>query len=534
MNCIMLDAEKSQKAFEMKAAAVRYQSAGPLSRLIPKIALKGQGFEVMLQGLTKGESLIQCYLQALVYGKTVEEARRGAESMLSVWRSQSLLAQADSYIAFPLFLDALPLGLKPQYHREYIKRAKTMLSSNAASLSPLQADWKGTGTPTLIFSSRRGQIMSVDIFDNNSGNYNLAVVASSGRGKSFAINDLILAYLASGARIWVIDVGRSYQKLCRLVGGQFIEFSEDTNLCLNPFTYVDAAKLDDEMSILKPMIAQMASPSRPVTDLENAFLEQAIKEAFLEHENETTITHVARRLEAGDDPRALDLARMLYPYCSGGSHGRYFEGRNNVEFTSKFIVLELEELKTKKDLQSVALMFLIYVIQQYMYRGSKEDRKMCIVDEAWDLMGEGNTAKFIETGYRRVRKYNGSMVTITQGVDDLYQTSHGQAVASNSDFLFLLQQKPESLATLQESRRVVLDDFGYEMLRSVHTTPGLYSEIFIHTPGGYGIGRLIVDPFSYYLYSTTPKDVIRIERYLEQGLPITEAIEQCLEEDRSS
>lgn len=530
LNCIVLDQEKTRKTFEMKATTTRYQSFGPLARLVPKLDQKNRGFEQMLQGLTRGESLIQCYLHAIVFGQTPDEAKRAAEAMISIWRPLSIIAQTDSYITLPLFLDALPLGLKAREHRTHVKRARTMLSSAAVSLSPVQADWKGTGTPTLLLSSRRGQIMAVDIFDKVGGNSNLAVVATTGGGKSFLVNELILSYLATGARVWVIDVGRSYQKLCGLLNGQFIEFSEETNICLNPFTRVNPDRLDDEMEVLKPLVAQMASPSQAVSDLENAFLEQAIKEAFLKHQNTTTITHVAGCLEKLDDTRARDLARMLYPYCAGGSYARYFEGQNNVELTSEFIVLELEELKTRKDLQSVVMLFLMYVIQQFMYLGSKEERKICIIDEAWDLMGEGNTAKFIETGYRRVRKYNGAMVTITQGLNDLYGTPCGQAVAGNSDFLFLLQQKAESLAAFRASQKIALDDFSFELLRSVHTMPGMYSEVFIHTPQGRGVGRLIVDPFSYYLYTTTPSEVVKVEHYLDQGLSITEAIEKCLQE----
>ena len=44
------------------------------------------------------------------------------------------------------------------------------------------------------------------------------------------------AYLGTGARVWIIDVGRSYEKACRNFGGSFIEFTEDAGLSLNPFS----------------------------------------------------------------------------------------------------------------------------------------------------------------------------------------------------------------------------------------------------------------------------------------------------------
>ncbi|ORP14430.1 hypothetical protein B7943_12470, partial [Vibrio cholerae] len=75
---------------------------------------------------------------------------------------------------------------------------------------------------------------------------------------------------------------------------------------------------------------------------------------------------------------------------------------------------ELEELKGRKHLQQVVLLQLIYQIQQEMYLGERDRRKIVFIDEAWDLLTQGDVGKFIETGYRRFRKYGGSAVTVTQ------------------------------------------------------------------------------------------------------------------------
>ena len=50
------------------------------------------------------------------------------------------------------------------------------------------------------------------------------IAAESGSGKSFLANYLITSYLSLGAQVFVIDVGKSYQNLCELLGGSFIFF----------------------------------------------------------------------------------------------------------------------------------------------------------------------------------------------------------------------------------------------------------------------------------------------------------------------
>ena len=43
-----------------------------------------------------------------------------------------------------------------------------------------------------------------------------------------------------------------------------------------------------------------------------------------------------------------------------------------------------------------------------------------IIDESWDLLRGGPTASFIEAGYRRARKYDGSLHVGKPGDDDYF------------------------------------------------------------------------------------------------------------------
>jgi conjugal transfer ATP-binding protein TraC len=527
-NAIVLDQDKDIKAIEAKASLITYQSLGFLAKLLPKIADKRDNFDILLKGIADGRRLVRGCLHLVLYGEEPQSLDRMTQQVSGLFRKQGFILQEDHFITLPLLLSSLPLGVSAEHEKKLLKRAKTMLSSNSAYLSPVCADWKGTGSPGLLLISRRGQVMLLDLFDSP-GNYNAVVAAASGSGKSFLVNELCLSYLAIGGQVWVIDIGRSYQKLCRLLDGDFIEFKPENPPCLNPFSRVrDLDGKESDLDLLIPILGQMASPSRPLTDLERSFIEKAIRQAYGRLIDKTTITAVAEELSRIGDPRAQDLCTMLYPYTRRGRYGRFFEGEMTLRSQNPFAVLELEELRGKGDLRSVVLLLLIYYIQTEMYSGDRRQKKLVIIDEAWDLLGEGNTAKFIEHGYRRFRKYYGGIVTITQGINDLAKTDAGRAALDNSDFLFLLRQKAESLMALKESGRVLMDEGLFEFLSSLHTVPGRYSEVYVRTPVGTGIGRLMVDRFTHLIYTTNPAEYARVEEYQRQGLSLVEAIERCI------
>ncbi len=209
-------------------------------------------------------------------------------------------------------------------------------------------------------------------------------------------------------------------------------------------------------------------------------------------------------------------------------YASYFEGEANIQFHKNFVVLELEELKSKKDLQAVVMQLMMYRITQEMYL-DRSKRKLVIIDEAWDLMGGGSSASFIEAGYRRARKYGGAFGTITQSVEDYYKNDATKAAIQNADWLFLLRQKPESIDRLGKEGKLHVDEWMKRQLSSVTTEHGNFSEIFVHGPMGSGVGRLILDPFSMLHYPTRAEDFQAIKSLPAQGMSVIDAIETLLQ-----
>ena len=418
-------------------------------------------------------------------------------------------------------------------------KVNTKTADNAVMTSPLIAEWKGTQTPVMTLFGRRGQVIGFDLFDNTGGNFNFAVAALSGSGKSVFVNEMTYRYLGAGAKVWIIDVGRSYKNLCELLDGEFIEFSDErqNTICLNPFSMIIDISADMEMIL--PLIAQMASPREPLDNYGYTALGSAIKRVWDAKGRDATITDIYELLKTGrlsvEGEYERDLSRLataLEPYTKHGVYASYFEGEANIQFDKDFVVLELEELKTKKDLQSVVMQLIMYRITQEMYR-DRSRRKLVIIDESWDLMGSGASGSFIEAGYRRARKYGGAFGTITQSVDDYYKNEATKAAINNADWLFLLRQKPENIERLGKEGKLALDEWLKRQLSSVSTEHGHFSEIYIHSPMGSGLGRLLLDPFSMLVYSTRAEDYEAIKRLREMGLSVSDAIERLVIE-RSS
>lgn len=533
VNICYVDAHKEKEALQQKRQYNAYQAFGPIQKFVPAIAQQKDSFDVLFESIDAGDMIVRICPSFFVFENSEEEASRSATNMATYYSELGFLMQEDRYISLPLFINALPLCADPKAVT-FLERYNTLTTKHAAQFLPICADWDGSGTThAMTFVSRTGQLMSIDLFDSST-NYNAVIAAMSGSGKSFLTNYLTVSYQGLGARVWVIDVGRSYLKLCQILGGQFIEFSPESNVCLNPFPLIE--DYSEEADTIIGLLAAMACPGDDQLDgYQISRLKEYVMTGWNQYGKTLTIDDIAESLKSDDDERVRDIGHRMYAFTSGGEYGKYFVGENNINFDNPFCVLELEELKSKPHLQQVVLLQLIYQIQQAMYLGDLGQRKILVIDEAWDLLKHGRIAAFIEGGYRRFRKYNGAAIVVTQSVFDLYKDAAGKAIAENSANMFLLGQKRDVVVQLEEQRKLDLSPGAFEVLKTVASQSGHYSEVFFYMDGGrqYGIGRLIVDRFAQLLFTTKADEVALIRRNMQSGMSVTEAINAVIELEKS-
>ncbi|MBV1686388.1 TraC family protein [Novosphingobium sp. G106] len=485
-----------------------------------------------------------------VFGRDRGQAREMAARAKRLWESEPMpwLMQEESYLLPVLLPMALPFGLYPEKRTiRMLERDFKMPVKAAVLLAPAQTDFRGGGRPALLYAGRKGQLITLDLFDPRINNYNFIVSAESGAGKSFLLNNLCQQYYAQNALIRIVDIGGSYRKLCTLCSGRYIDIGEE-RLVLNPFDMgfaLDGDDLQSAISMAVAIVAEMANAAtrKGVSTSEWNLIKSAVQWAIDAGRAEEGIdavrewlgsypAHTSRDLDRVDHlvPTARELAFNLRDFASDGAYGHYFNGPSTLDITSdEFVVLELERLKSVPELFNVIVMVVVNAVTQELYLSARDRPRFVLCDEAAQFMTKSagqDLSRLAETfgqGYRRARKYQGSFGVVLQSMNDLLLfEGTGQVILENAATRFLLQGSTYDKAV--ENKILDYSGFVLELLKSVRNNKPNYSEVFIDSPLGLGIARLVVDPFSYWINTSAPNEVAAFEARLRAGRSPLEAV----------
>ncbi|EAI6594290.1 conjugal transfer protein TraG [Campylobacter jejuni] len=489
------------------------------------------------------EKLYAFDLNVIVSGDNYDEASLNASTIISYWNKgggKAIVLDEALGIHQLNLIASLPMGINKEYMFDITAKYRSMFPDQISQFIPLEADFK-LNIPNLILFSRRAQIAGLDLFVSNS-NYNAYLVATSGAGKSVLLNMLAFNSYARNDRIFIIDQDNSFSKLCDTIDGQYLALDPLQPISFNPFSGLknnDRESFMDDLNYLSDLIYMLGSSKNQDRALEDEKLIKAktqaiMEELFLSKGNTMEVTDIRDELAKVDDQRFRDFADQLRPFCKEGIYGKYFNGPCEFNIEKEFIVTEFKGLEGHNDLRDPLIMLLIYHINQLMYMSSdRKSRIQIIIDEAHRFLGKNpKMDDFIEQAYRRARKYDASVIIATQGFDDIYNAKDGglsragTVIINNSAYKIFMKQTETSVNMLIKSEVFSLSETDKEILRSIMTLKGEYSELFLMTPDDVKLPyRLVVDKYFYYLTTTDPKDKAKIKELTDQGIPLGEAIE---------
>ncbi len=521
------------------------QAVGSLS---PSLRRKQEEYLQATDQLERGDKFIKVIPIFWVWNNDLDRARDSLTRVRRLWENQGYVMQSDHMILKILLLSSLPFCMYTSGKNvENLERDFVAPVGSVTPILPVQGDFSGSGgDPRLLFTGRKGQLISLDFFSPGAANHNVLCCATSGSGKSFLINYIAFNYYACNAMVRIIDIGGSYRKIAWMLGARYLDFQADTNVCLNPFTHI--LEPDEELKSVAAVFAQMAysnSDTSRCDDSEMNLIRNAVRWAWEQRGQEADADLVysflmqfpqapgANLEEMADNRRLIESARKLAfnirEFTSRGFHGRFFVGPATFDIRrDEFVVLELENLKVQPDLYRVVTLLIINAVTQDLYLSDRSRPRLVIFEEAWQFLDKAAMlAPVVNEGYRRARKYYGSFMVVTQSLLDILNFGEvGSVINGNSAFRILLESSDFSQA---KTKGIIdYDDFTMELVKSLKSNPPHYSEVFFDTPHGVGIGRLVVNDYAYFIYTSKAAEIAMIEQFVQEGKSHHEAIEMMV------
>lgn len=356
-------------------------------------------------------------------------------------------------------------------------------------------------------------------------NANMVVFAKSGAGKSFAVKLEALRTMMMGTEVIIIDPENEYQRMCEAVGGSYVRLSLSSITRINPFDLphvVDSEEADNALranlitmhGLLRLMMggSSTGKPIQPLTPVEEADIDQALIETYakagitndpLTHNSvPPTINDLYETLlhMQGNGPQ---LSQRLRKYTKGTFAG-IFSQQSNIDINNKLVVFNIRDLED--ELRPVAM----YIILNYIWNKTKTDqqRRMLIVDEAWQLMQFEDSAAFLFSLAKRARKYSLGLTTISQDVEDFMGSKMGRAIVSNSSMQLLLKQSSSAVDVLAQTFKLTSEE--KKRLSQFPVGQGLFfaGQNHIHI-------QVVASPTETTLITTNPEELKAIERLAE-------------------
>jgi type IV secretory pathway VirB4 component len=299
---------------------------------------------------------------------------------------------------------------------------------------------------------------SLIIFDRFTlENSNSVILGKSGGGKSFLVKLESLRLLMMGVDVIILDPENEYRNIATAVGGEFVEFSSDSAYKINPFDLTTENPEPDELSNkILDLHSLMKVMMGDLTPTQDAMLDRALVLTYRNKgitQDPQTFKQPPPLLEdlykvfiGMESPEAKEMADRIEKFVKGSAAG-IFNQQSSFDIKNPFTVFGVRDLE--ENLRPVAM----YIILDYIWnrvRTGDRKKRVLIVDEAWYLIKNKDSAAYLKNFAKRARKYKLGMTTITQDVEDFLNTEDGKAIITNSSLQIILKQSTAAVDRISQ------------------------------------------------------------------------------------
>lgn len=452
--------------------------------------------------LAKGaERFFQFGLYVTIPSKNVESLNQITKEVESALGSLLVISKHATLQMEDGFKSTIPMG------SDRLNVIRNMDTTSLATTFPFT---------TASLTSNRGVLYGVNehdgslvIFDRFTlENANSIVLAKSGSGKSFLVKLESVRYLMFGADVFIIDPEGEYRALTQAFGGEFVEFSINAPIKMNPF---DLSQITTEgendlglkilslHSLMQVIMGELSPEEGAILDraLVATYKAKGITNDPATQKNEPPLMEdLYKALLGMEEAVAQGLASRLEKFIKGSLAG-VFNQQSNFDIKNPLTVFCIRDLEA--DLKPIAMFIILDFIWNKIKHTTK--KRLLVVDEAWYLMKQKQSADFLYSIAKRARKYYLGLTTITQDVEDFLNSEHGKAIITNSSIQILLKQSPAAIDKIAET--FYLSGGEKHLLLSSDVGEGLFFAGSSHVAV-----RVVASPEEYELVTSSPQETL--------------------------
>lgn len=498
---------------------------GKLSDIAIETALDDA--EELRDKLHKG--MERLYYQAIyisIAGKNEDELDMVTDEIETLCGQMGMTTRHAMYQQPQAFNSVLPIS------DDRLRHKRNFDTSSLATCFPIvSAELTDTrGVPILYGINLINQ--SLVMFDRfKLSNYNSITLATSGAGKSYFVKLEAIRSMALGTNIIIIDPQGEYRSIAEAVGGQYIKLSASSKDRINPLDLQFAGEEEDGMNFLTQKILDVYSIvevmlKRTLNARERKVVLNALEDTYkkfgITRDTKSILTenHVeGERFQLQGTKKKMptlgDLDKSLRKYEEGiqisdeldpyiGGFLGLFNGETNINPDSRFIVFDIKDME--KELAELAMFIVLEFVWGKIKTGDMK-RRLLVVDEAWMLMNNPQSADYVVRVAKTARKFNAGLSIISQQARDFLMNG-GEGIIGNTSMQILLRQHPNDIKHVAEMFN--LSGSEVSLIRTAEK-----GEALIFAGGNHTAVQVVSHDFEHIICSTDPDDVAQLEELKE-------------------
>ena len=361
------------------------------------------------------------------------------------------------------------------------------------------------------FNDSTGYMLGVDIhtslpifFDpfvlnNKRTSHNIAIISSTGGGKSFTMKKMIANEYARGTKIFIFDAENEYEKLVKANKGEYIDLYSKKGGMINPLQirYIPSDEEQETKETDCPLAKHLGfleaffkSAFDNIQEKELVMLLAILEDLYnkkgiykntsintlqqLKPENYPIFSDLynylpeyKKKLDSLEKEKLVDQLDVLLSRFLTGTDSFLFNGHTNIDLNNDLIAFNLQELLysgNQRLINTQTLNLLTYlnnsivankIINEKRVSGDKQHISI-VVDEFHLYIDENNNEVIKNFGQlaRRCRKYNTNLILSSQCISDFLGNAtvlrHASAIFNNCQYTMIGMLKEDDLKAYLE------------------------------------------------------------------------------------